>query len=83
MIIEFSKPRLPCGVFDKISILPDPVPHDNGHYKEFKDFGTETTEDHRLLLHNRLHREKSVPLPVSIQHGRNTKMALQCEGCEM
>ena len=36
-------------VFDRISFLPDPMPQNDAHYKEFKDiFGTETTEDHSL-----------------------------------
>ena len=43
--------RLPREVFDRISFLPDPMPQNDGHYKEYKDiFGTETTEDHRPSL---------------------------------
>ena len=46
-------------------------------------FGTETTEDHRLSLQKRLHRDKRVPFPLSIQHAKNTNMVAQCEECGM
>ena len=50
--VDGCKPiRLPCEVFDKISFLPDPVPQNDGHYKDFKEvFETVTNEDHRPSL---------------------------------
>ena len=82
VILYASQLDYPVKFFDRISFLPDPMPQNDGHYKEFKDiFGTETTEDHMPSLQKRLYREKSVPFPVTLQHARNTNMGVQCEAC--
>ena len=74
-------PRLPKTVFDTISVLPDPVPAEDGHYKAIDQLlGTPTDGSFRPSLQKA---KKTLPLSASIQHVKNVDMMLQCEECSM
>lgn len=74
-------PRLPKAVFDTISALPNPVPGEDGHYKEFDQLlGTPTDGRFRPSLQKA---KKTLPFSASIQHVKNVDMMLQCEECSM
>ena len=74
-------PRLPKTVFDTISVLPDPVPAEDGHYKAFDQLlGTPTDGSFRPSLQKA---KKTLPFSASIQHVKNVDMMLQCKECSM
>ena len=65
-------PRLPKTVFDKLSVLPDPVPTEDGHYKAFDDvLGTHTDGSFRPSLQKS---KKTLPFSASIQHVKNVDL---------
>ena len=47
-----------------------------------KVFGTTTSEEHRPSLSAK-RPKKSVPIPTSMQHAKNTNVMIQCEECSM
>ena len=74
-------PRLPKQVFNSLSVLPDPVPTEDGHYKSFEELlGTPTDGSFRPSLQKV---KKTLPFSASIQHVKNVDMMLQCEECSM
>lgn len=76
--------RLPKNIFDQLSVLPDPVPGDDGHYKTFAQlFGTKTDGSHRPSLQKTSKRKKTLPFTASVQHLNNMDIMLQCDKCSM
>ena len=71
--------------FSKLGHLPDPMPGDDGHYKDFHTvFKTPTTEEYRPSKSESGPKRKSLAFRASVQHVRNTQMMLQCgEECSM
>ena len=61
-------PRLPSNVFSKLGHLPNPIPGDDGHYKDFHAvFKTPTTEEYRPSKSESGSRRKSLPFRASVQ----------------
>ena len=82
---ELCKPvRLPSDIFSKLIHLPFPVPSSDGHYQEFIEAYTNpsSSEEHRPSTSAKQPR-KSVPIPTSVQHAKNTNLMVQCEECAM
>ena len=78
-----SPPQLPMEIFVTLQHLPYPTPGPDNHFVEFsKVFGTTTSEEHRPSLSAK-RPKKSVPIPTSMQHAKNTNIMIQCEECSM
>ena len=76
--------KLPKEVFDTLHVLPDPVPGEDGHYKNLDELlGTETDGSHRPSLQKTPKRKKTLPFSVSLQHVKNVDLMLQCDKCAM
>ena len=70
-------------IFVTLQHLPHPIPGPDNHFVEFsKVFGITTSEEHRLSLSAKCPK-KSVPIPTSMQHAKNTNIMIQCEECSM
>jgi hypothetical protein len=75
-------PRLPERVFSSLYTLPDPMPGEEGHYKQFTElYGTETNESHRPSLQKKSNKRKTLPFACSLRHVKNVDMMLECEHC--
>ena len=73
-------PRLPKGIFSSLHVLPDPIPGEEGHYKEFSEvYGTTTTESYRPSLQKKSKKAKTLPFASSLRHVNNVDMMLECE----
>ena len=82
---ELCKPvRLPSDIFSKLIHLPFPVPSADGHYQPFIEAYNKpsSSEEHRPSASAKRPR-KSVPIPTSVQHAKNTNLMVQCEECAM
>ena len=59
------------------------IPGVDDHYKPFSEvYGTTTSEEHRPSLSAK-HPKKTVPIPTSVQHAKNTNIMVMCEECDM
>ena len=82
---ELCKPvRLPSDIFSKLIHLPFPVPSADGHYQPFIEAYNKpsSSEEHRPSASAKRPR-KSVPIPTSVQHAKNTNLMVKCEECAM
>ena len=71
--------RLPQSVFKNLSVLPDPIPTEDGHCKAFSDLlGTPTDGSFSPSLQET---RKTLPFFASVQHVKNVDMMLKCEKC--
>ena len=80
-----TPPRLPMNIFVTLQHLPHPTPStvDPDHYKPFSEvFGTTTSEEHRPSLTSKPPK-KTVPIPTSVRHAKNTNIMIMCEECDM
>ena len=69
---------------DSLSLLPDPVPGEDGHYCPFDSvFGTPTLEEFRPSLWTSKSKQRSMPFSPSVQQVRNTDIMVQCKECKM
>ena len=74
--------RLPEDLFTKLDHLPDPMPSEDGHYKQFAEvFQSNTVENYRPSLQNIT--KKRLPFYPSVQHVKNCSTMLQCDVCGM
>ncbi len=80
-------------IFNTLEGLPDPVPGNEGHYKEFLDiYGTSTTEEHcPSLLKKKQHNipEKIVKKVGNVmgfspraQYAKNVRLLVRCSVCD-
>ena len=59
------------------------MPGSDNHYLTFSEvFGKPTTEKHRPSA-TKKRPKKSVPIPTSVQHAKNTNLMVQCKECSM
>ena len=77
--------RMNMDVFSTLHFLPDPIPNDDGHYKNLFDvYGQKTGEQHRPSLQaTRKNAKQSVGFTPSQQHVHNVGLVVQCEECDM
>ena len=74
--------RVDAQVFETLTYLPDPIPENDDHYKNFTDiYGqTTTTEKYRPSLTRQIKRK--IDFTPSQQHVKNVGMLVQCEECD-
>ena len=84
MVILCKPVRLPSDIFSKLIHLPFPVPSTDGHYQPFIEAYNKpsSSEEHRPSAFTKRPR-RSVPIPTSVQHAKNTNLMVQCEECAM
>ena len=71
--------RLSTEEFFKIKLFPDPMMKDDGHFKLFEEIhGTDTSAKDRPSL--KRGKESSMPFYASVQHAKNSRMMLCCDG---
>ena len=82
---ELCKPvRLPSDIFSKLIHLPFPVPSTDGHYQPFIEaYNKPSSSEEHCPSASAKRPRKSVPIPTSVQHAKNTNLMVQCEECAM